>query len=189
MTEDFAEQVVIGIKGCLPFSQQTDHYTCVPHCLLMVLDEIKKIIPKNTIKNYTSEEIATLVRSKPRLATSFNDVQYLNEELKEQTPIVTFNPDSGFKWDDIKNELRAEKPVIAYLKGNPNHLIAHAVVVTKFDKDNDQITYTDPKLGKKTIYVADFMDYWDNASNVLYLVEVGKLIQTHLDETPKEDHR
>lgn len=187
MTEELSEPVVIGIKGGLTFSQQTDHYTCVPHCLWMVLEKIKKMVPNHTIKNYTPEEIALIVKSKPRLATSFNDIQYLNEELKEQTPIVTFKPDSGYKWDDIINELKSEKPVIAYLKGNPRRRIAHAVVVTKYDKGNDQVTYIDSKSGSQTIYVADFMDYWDNAANVLYPTEVGKLIQTKFNNAIKED--
>ena len=185
MVGESSDPSIIGIDGDLPYSKQTDHYTCVPRCLWMVLEKIKK--PGYLITDYTAEEIAKILKSSPHLATSYRDIEYLNEKLKIDTPIVNFKPSSGNKWDDIEAELKDKKPVIAYLKGSPNYRVAHAVVVTKYDPESDKITYVEPRDGEKYIYIGDFMEYWENAHHVLIPVSVGDVIQTNLDEIMEEE--
>ena len=70
MSEGTTEPIVIGIKGALPHTQQILHYTCVPHCLWMVIEKIKLTIPQNSIKSWTVQEIVDIAKSNPHTRAS-----------------------------------------------------------------------------------------------------------------------
>lgn len=172
----------------LPYSQQEDNYSCVPRCAWMVLEHLRNKQNFN-IPPFTVPELEKVLETSLYLMTSYGAFKNLNEVLKTGSPIISFKPDTGYKWDELLKELQQKKPVITYLKGNPNHRVAHAVVVTKYDLKTDQITYVDPRDGEKTMYVGKFMEYWENAYNVLVPVNIGEIYQLSLEESIKKGRK
>ena len=180
------------IDDPIPFSKQDDQNSCVPHCLCMVLDHYR-IKEGFWVYGFNVEDIKEICETSRQMATSYRHVENLNKELKTKSnPILTFYPDANYSWDKILEELNEKRPVIAYLKSDRVHPLAHSVIVRKYDPSTDEITMIDPKKGEDLIaredilYIGDFLVLWENAFNILIPVSEGEVFQTDLEKVLKE---
>lgn len=169
----------------VPFSQQKDHYSCVAHCLWMVINHFGNKDGHN-VPNLSVDEIRVKIKSSQELATDLENVININDPLKKANPILTFYPDVNYSWDDILSELREQRPVIAWMREFPDpYDWAHSVVLVSFDPTTNRLVYIDPLEGEKVIYVGDFLEKWENAYKALIIVKVGEVFQIKLDDALK----
>jgi len=178
--------VVLEVDN-IPLSKQGDNYSCVAHCIWMVIQYFAQNLG-HTVPDLPVDEITKTIKATPELATDLDDLERINEPLKKANPILTFYPEVDYPWERVLAELREKKPVIAWIKENLDpYVLAHSVVIRKFDPQKGEVIYIDPQEGEQTMYIGRFLELWANAYNILIPIKVGEVLQTRLDLVLKKE--
>jgi ABC-type bacteriocin/lantibiotic exporter with double-glycine peptidase domain len=161
----------------VPLEYQEDDVSCVPVCMKMILEFIRRENPTGYIPNMNVEEISQTVGT-DELGTPLENIEKINEKLGKAVPSVEFVAELNCSFREIENEILEGKPVIAWVKiPHP-----HSIVVTGLNKDSLIVYYNDPELGKKQIEMGKFVSSWNQYDNVLIKVKIGGKIQRIIPE-------
>lgn len=139
----------------------------------------------HTVPPLTVTEIIKIINSSPELATDLENVENINEPLKTTSnPIIKFYPDVNYKWDEIEDELREKRPIIAWIRETPDpYEWAHVIVIKEYRPSDRRLIYLDSlKEGEQNMYVGDFLALWENVHNAAIFVKEGEVIQLIFDE-------
>jgi hypothetical protein len=164
----------------VPMEFQEDDYSCVPLCVKMIFDFIHQNNKDCYIPICTIEEIK-LAMGTDLLGTSLSGVDGLNEMLLKARPSIEFEGKENCSLSEIEQEIRFDKPVIAWLKMP----FPHSVVITGIDMGRLMVFYNDPQKGKEEMQMGKFMSCWEAIDKVLIKVKIGENKQTTMPEFVK----
>lgn len=167
---------------------QQDDYSCVPICLKMVLDYVPGEFGIE-LPNLSLDEIRRAIDTRSD-GTLLPDVPKINRKLAGGSHLVEFLPSEGNSFDDIRQELTARRPVIAWVeRGPPGREFWHSIVLTYVDPRKLIVKYDDPINGKQEQPVSDFLRQWGKIANVLIRVRIDKKPpQTELEQFGSATH-
>lgn len=155
----------------------------------MVLDFINPRVGENNL-SLSIEEIAEIVGTTMD-GTVFNDVNKINRDKRilQTVPSIEFVAVyEHHTLEDIENELKENKPVIAWISGSETGAreMQHSVVITNLDRDNYTIQYNDPIDGDHQRTLGDFISLWDSTDRTLIRVKIGEREQRLIVEYGNE---
>ncbi|MGA2385090.1 MAG: C39 family peptidase [Candidatus Bathyarchaeia archaeon] len=168
------------------FGQATDHH-CVPTCQKMVIEYARQTLgvdcPVLSIK-----KIARITRI-DRDGVVPEYAEKVNELLRRTKPPMKFQTQFGAEFNDITNELKENRPVIALINTRePPDELVHAVIIVDFVPN--RIWYHDPdedeKHAVKALEVGVFMSMWGWKNRLIKLL-ISKQQQTTIGDYNKQD--
>jgi hypothetical protein len=161
----------------VPTELQEDDFSCVPVCIKMILEFVRRGNPGGFIPNLSVEEIS-IAMSTDELGTRLSAVEGINAKLQKSVPSIEFESKTNCTFSDIENEIQQGKPVIAWLR-MPH---PHSIVIEGFDKTKLIVFYNDPQVGKRQMEMGRFMSSWDDMDNVLIKAKIGEKLQRVIPE-------
>jgi len=167
----------------VPLVFQEDDFSCTPVCIKMVLDYIRNRFGGD-VPDLDVSAVAKAIRtSADEGGTTFENIKRINEELIKAMPSLEFIAGSGHKFEEIEEEINAERPIIAWITmSSPQGDFNHSIVITGVDRENLLIYYNDPVYGKETIPIGQFMDMWEASFRILIKTKIGERAQRLLRE-------
>jgi hypothetical protein len=167
----------------VPLIFQEDDFSCTPVCIKMVLEYLRSRYPEG-IPNLDVSAVAKAIKtSADDGGTTFENIKGLNEELVKALPSLEFVAGSGYMFEEIEEELKASRPVIAWITmTSPQGPFHHSIVVTGIDRDRLLIYCNDPVYGKETIPIREFMNMWEDSFRILIKAEIGERRQRFIRE-------
>lgn len=161
----------------VPLEHQDDDFSCTPICMKMVLEYIRNRFTEG-FPNLDPQKISEILKTSADIGgTTFENIKNINEEFRKTKPSLEFVPGLNHKIEDIKEEMRRDLPVIAWvMMPDPSGEFPHAIVITDIDEDKLLIYYNDPVYGKQTMSIGQFMDMWNGNSRVLIRVRIGEKV-------------
>lgn len=177
----FAPRLTMMVKLNVPiFGQQRPNY-CVPTCVKMVLEYVRKKhgrkIPRLSIKTIARVTKTAIDGTAPK------DVERLNEILSRAEPSVEFQARFLGRFPEVIKELDEESPVIAWINVvEPPDVVLHAVVITGFDSETNIVFFNDPydKTEKKE-EIGVFIKKWGVYARLVKVL-IGKKQQRYINE-------
>ncbi|MFH2110804.1 MAG: C39 family peptidase [Candidatus Bathyarchaeota archaeon] len=171
-----AKKLYLGV----PLSLQSNGYSCVPHCLKMVLDYLH--IHHNQVVVPELDEIMKAVGT-TELGTEFGSIENINRLLEKSVPSVEFRRDSSYpQWETIIKDIEETKPVILWveLKDQIGRPYGHSVVVEGYT--NNKVLYKDPLHGDLKEGIDTFLSKWDAMDRYTIRVKVDERAERKLTE-------
>lgn len=169
------------------FEQATDHH-CVPTCQKMIL-EYARVTFRVEMPVLSIKKIGRITKiDKDGVIPEY--AEKVNELLRRTKPPIMFKTQFGASFDDITNELKENKPVIALINTrNPPDELVHAVIIVDFVPN--RIWYHDPeeheKSAVKSIEVGVFMNMWGWKNRLIKLLILKQQQTTIGDYQHKEN--
>ncbi|MGF3573532.1 MAG: cysteine peptidase family C39 domain-containing protein [Candidatus Bathyarchaeia archaeon] len=161
----------------VPMEYQEDDFSCVPVCIKMVLEYVRKHYSSGFIPNLNIKEISEAIET-DELGTALENVKKINEKLVKAVPSIEFVAELNCNFAEIEHEIFNNRPVIAWIKIP----FCHSVVITGLNKESLIIYYNDPQRGKECMNLGKFMSAWREIDNVLIKVKIGEKVQRILPE-------
>ena len=167
----------LPLKLDVPLEYQEDDFSCVPVCIKMVLEYVRKHNPLGFIPNMDVKEISRTIGT-DELGTALENVKKINEKLLKAVPSIEFVAEINCNFAEIEHEILHGKPVIAWIKIP----FCHSVVVTGLNKESLIVYYNDPQRGRRSMEMGKFMSAWCEMDNVLIKVKIGEKVQRIIPE-------
>ncbi len=143
----------------------------------MVIEYVKNRFSEGFPSLDIAEISETLRTSADLGGTTFENIKNINEEFRKTKPSLEFVPSLNHKIEDIIEEVRHDRPVIAWIMmPDPNGEYPHSIVITDIDEDKLLIYYNDPVYGKENVSIGQFMDMWNGNSRVLIKIRIGEKV-------------
>jgi len=166
----------------VPLFGQPMFYYCVPTCIKMVLEYVRKKhgkkIPRLSIKTIARVVKTTIDGTAPK------DVENMNDYLSKVVPSVEFKTEFLSRFPEVRKELEdKENPVIAWINCvEPPDMVWHAVVVTGFDPRTNTVFFNDPDGSiEKKEDVGKFIKKWGVQARLVKVL-IGRKQQRHINE-------
>lgn len=143
----------------------------------MVLEYVKNRFGE-AFPNLDISKISVVLKTSADIGgTTFENIKNINEEFRKTRPSLEFVPGLYHKIEDIKEEIKHDRPVIAWvLMPDPNGNWKHSIVITDIDENKLLIYYNDPVYGKETVSIRQFMEMWDGNARVLIRIKIGEKV-------------
>lgn len=164
----------------VPLSLQNDGYSCVPHCLKMVLEYLHRTHPEILV--LPIEEIIRAIGT-TELGTEYGSIENINKLLEKSIPSVDFKRDASSRdWKSVQKDLQEGKPVILWIKCRDQlgHPYNHSVVVDGYI--NKKVLYKDPLYGDMEEGIDTFLSKWDEMDRYTIRVKVGERTERKITE-------
>lgn len=174
----------------VPLIHQEDDFSCTPVCIKMVLDYIRNIFGGD-VPDLDVPAVAKAIRtSADEGGTTFENIKGINEELIRAMPSLEFVAGSGHRFEEIEEEIKADRPIIAWIMmPSPQGDFNHSIVITGIDREELLIYYNDPVYGKEKIPIGQFMDMWEASFRILIKTKIGareqRLIKEYIEKGEK----
>ena len=171
----------------VPHSYQPDGHSCVPYCLLMVLNYLHSKHPGVIVP---SIDKITQTIGTTELGTDFNSIENINTIIEESTPSVEFKTDQRYpNWDSILKDLQDQKPVILWIECRDQLGVpyTHSVAVDGYTKN--KVFYKDPLHGTIEEEMTTFLPKWDAVDRYTIRVRVGERVERKLTEYIKGEEK
>ena len=165
----------------VPVELQEDDFSCVPTCVKMVLEHIRKTNSNCSIPIETLKEIS-LAMGTDELGTPLDGTKGLNSALEKAQPSIEFEDKIRSSLSEIEKELEQEKPVIVWLKIP----FSHSVVVTGLSKETLTVYFNDPLKGKRELEMGKFLSAWEALDKILIKVKIGEKVQRTMTDFIEE---
>lgn len=174
----------VELKG-IPVILQREEHTCVPTCIKMLLEFLSQ--KDTSLPNITIEEIAELMGT-TALGTPVEGVDILAKELDKRGCFCRLNnltnPNPSFR--EIRKSLAQGFPPLVFvnaarLQGDGSKKSAHAVLIYGIVPERNKLLYIDPYFGRREVDLGVFMESWEDALKVLFVVERSKKVQLRLN--------
>jgi len=181
------------VRVDVPFRRQPNGDYCVPTCIWMVNEYLRKKYGEKEIRKLSVKKIAKQILTKLGGGTEFKNISLINKIYTSKKYRITFNPQSPRSWSDIIEENKNQKPLIAWIwlsNDEGTRGVGHSVVICDIDKSRGDIYYNDPaKKPMRREDIASFISKWENenVNCAIITVEVEKRKQTQIPEYSKEE--
>lgn len=146
-----------------PLIYQTDDFSCVPTCILMVLNSLNC--------NPPMYELRELCKCTEEGTSPSNAISAIKHYGFENSSIAYLE-----NVEELKEELSNGLFPIVYLKEKiTNHAVVkeeatnHAVVVVEIKRN--KVFVLDPYRGERTLELEQFQDYWHNLRGLTIIIE------------------
>jgi len=156
---------------------QEDDYSCVPFCILMILEYIRTQNARNYIPPITIEKISQVIGTDID-GTPLDNIEAINKELEKAVPSIEFVTAENCSINELEAEILNGKPVIAWVRMP----YPHSIVVTGLDRRALVIYLNDPEVGETQIEMGRFSSGWNEMGNILIKVKIGEKIQRIIPE-------
>ncbi len=139
------------------------------------------------VPTFEIRHIAKIVRTRDN-GTWQPNVRNINTALQRSIPSVEFTVDSkAHDFKEIEQELARSKPVIPWLLiHEPGRDYEHTIVVTGYNRVNQQIAVNDPmpsrSNGPSLMNITQFIEEWEATERTLIKLKVNQRVQRMLTE-------
>jgi predicted double-glycine peptidase len=125
----------------------------------------------------------TIKTSADEGGTTFENIKLINEKLKKTMPSLEFIAGSSHQFEEIKEEIKNDRPVIAWVTmPSPHGDFNHSIVITGYDDEKLLIYCNDPVYGRENMPIRKFMDIWENSFRILIKIQIGEKKQRLIEE-------
>ena len=177
------------VKLDVPMFGQPIFYYCVPACIKMVVEYVRREhgtkIPRLKISTIARIVKTTIDGTAPK------DVENMNEALARSVPSVEFKTQFLGRFPEIVRELNEKRPVIVWINCvDPPDTVWHAIVVTGFDPEHNKIFYNEPDGAIENEEEVGIFINKMGVQGKMVKVLIGKIIDRHIDEWhPRNEER
>lgn len=163
---------------------------CVPACVKMIYDHLRKIYGEEEIPAVLISKIAQAMKTDAKHGgqTDVDNVHLVNELFITKHFDIKFMPKYPCEWKMAIDENLKGNPVIAWIwetdKEDPDEGTGHSVVITNIDLELGIVEMNDPAVGERTIDTIEFIARWEEESvnRTLIFLQVEKKIDRKLHE-------
>jgi hypothetical protein len=170
----------------VPLWGQPSRNYCVPACIKMILEFLRKVYGDD-IPRLNISSIARIVRTQWD-GTAPKNVELMNQYFEARV-CVKFKAKAMMRFPDIIKELDEHKPVIVWLNvaKNSTDNLWHSIVVTDFDPKTNYFTFNDPwDTKEKTEEAGKFLQKWGTEAKMVKLL-ISTNEQTYLGKWLREN--
>lgn len=137
-----------------PLLFQTDAFSCVPICILMVLNSLDCNPPM-----YELRELCKCDEEGTSPSNAISAIKYYGFENSVIANLETI--------DELKTELSNGLFPIVYLRVSAQ--CSHSVVIIEISKDD--VFVLDPEIGERSFNLIQFMEFWTGTRGLTILIE------------------
>ena len=170
----------------IPFYKQTEIGYCHPACVKMVIDYAIDTIGVKQ-KRVSLSRIADILKTHRFGGTVRENIELINPVLRDSVPRIRFQSQVSARFSDIKEEIDACRPVIAWINIAPSDedSIKHAIVITGYNLQKNEIYFVDPEMTVenhiRTLEMGTFLDEKLGVEARIIKLDVSKIGQKHLN--------
>lgn len=163
---------------------------CVPACVKMIYDHLRKIYGEDELPAVLISKIAREMKTDAKHGgqTIIDNVPLVNGLFTTKRFNIKFIPKYPCDWKTVITENKKGNPVIAWIwdteKNNPAKGTGHSVVITNIDQELGILEINDPARGQRTVDTIEFISQWENenVNRTLILLQVDRKIETKLQD-------
>jgi ABC-type bacteriocin/lantibiotic exporter with double-glycine peptidase domain len=169
---------------------------CVPACIKMIYDHLRKIYGEDELPAVLISKIAHTMKTDTKYGgqTIIDNVSLVNKLFETKRFCIKFIPKYPCEWKIAIDENLKGNPVIAWIwdsnKNEPEKGTGHSVVITNINRDLGTVELNDPARGQRSVNIIEFISQWENenVNRTLILLQVERKVETKLqDFNPPEE--